>query len=167
MTLFEITAATILALTSNAGMNGKYVYNTEFDNNNVVTSQTVYDEDYECGGCYLTEKMKYNFAYDDQQRLTSKETLKWNAETSKWENDRLLRYNYDSDGYTVEFAYWNKNSHAYSDVKEKCSYSVIGDNLLEVATYKWNGSTKSFEVASRDAIYDPNSESLMAGMNLK
>lgn len=159
MTLFGITAATILALTTNASVNGKYVYNIEC-NNNVVSSQTVYTQD--MSGKYLTQKLKYNFTYDAEKRLTSKETLRWNAESGKWENYKVQNYTYGTEGYSVELAYWNKTTQQYSDVMQKCEYSVIGDNVLEVATYNWNKETKSFELASREALYQPTGAALFA-----
>jgi hypothetical protein len=160
MTLIEITAATILALTTNAGINGKYVYNTECDNNNVVTSQTVYNTDY--SGRYLTNKLKYNFTYDEQNRLTGKETLRWNAEEGQWVNESMMNYTYNAEGYSVELAYWNKNVKLYSDAREKCEYTLVDNNIMEVATYKWNITTNSFEQASRDAIYTPTANAMLA-----
>jgi len=160
MTLIQITAATILALTTNAGINGKYVYNTECDSNNVVTNQTVYKTDY--SGRYLTNKLKYNFTYDDQKRLTSKETFRWNAEEGKWTNESMMSYTYGAEGYSVELVYWNKDANQYSDIRQKCEYTLVDTNIMEVAIYKWNTTTNSFEQASRDAIYAPISNSMMA-----
>ena len=160
MTLIQITAATILALTTNAGINGKYVYNTECDSNNVVTNQTVYKTDN--SGRYLTNKLKYNFTYDDQKRLTSKETFRWNAEEGKWTNESMMSYTYGAEGYSMELVFWNKTANQYSDVRQKCEYTLVDNNIMEVAIYKWNTTTNSFEQASRDAIYAPISNSMMA-----
>lgn len=160
MTIIEITAATILALTANAGMNGKYFYNTECDNNNMVSSQTVYNTDNRDGN--LTNKLKYNFTYDSQKRLLGKETMKWNDGSEQWERYSMMSYSYNTDGYTMSLAYWNVNAKAYTDMEQKCSYSSLGDNLVEVATYSWNKETKSFQLDNRNVMYNPSGENLMA-----
>jgi hypothetical protein len=160
MTIFEITAATVLALTTNAGINGKYFYNTERDNNNVVNSQTVYNVSTRDSN--LTRKLKYNFTYDSQKRLQGKETLKWNSVSAQWEHYSMLNFSYDSNGCALSLAYWNGRTKAYSDMEQKYSYSEIGDNLVEVATYTWNKETKAFELANRDVMYNPSGDDLMA-----
>lgn|SRR5574344_687192 len=162
MTLFEITAATIMALTSNAGMNGEYYYDTETENN-VVSSQTVYSDDN--AGNYLEKTYKYNFKYDEQNRLLSKETLKWDSSRQKWLNNSIRKYNYDADGYSVEYARWDEERQQYSDIKQKCDYSLVDENAIAVSTYNWNDNKKSYELASRDVIYNPNAERLFAKAN--
>ena len=54
--------------------NGNFAYNTEMEGE-TVAAQVVYlkSED----GKYLSNHLKYNYAYDEEGRLAQKEVLKW------------------------------------------------------------------------------------------
>ena len=38
--------------------------------------------------------MKYNYKYDDQNRMTESEALKWNSTKNTWGKDMCIRYAY-------------------------------------------------------------------------
>ena len=72
-----ITVATIfLASLSVSDNDCGFAYNVEMSDG-AVTSQYVYKSSDD--GRFLSYHLKYNYAYDERQRLVKKEILKWNA----------------------------------------------------------------------------------------
>ena len=77
-----ITAATVMAMYLNSlgTENSRYLYNAEMQNGKVA-SINVYDNSEK----YLSQKLQYRFLYDSDNRLVSKEALRWNAEAQQWQ----------------------------------------------------------------------------------
>lgn len=106
-----ITVATILLASISLFNNGsEYVYNTE-GHEDVISSTVVYKKSE--NGKFLSHHLKYNYTYDEQQRLVKKEVLKWNSCSATWENSHCLNYEYGASGYSIEYALWNKSASEY------------------------------------------------------
>ena len=60
------------------------IYNSE-EVNGMKVAETVYKMD----GNTLANYMKYNYKYDDQNRMTESEALKWNSTKNTWGNDHV------------------------------------------------------------------------------
>jgi Zn-finger domain-containing protein len=155
-----ITAATILWATLNAagGSSEGYAYNTEMEGDRVA-AQYVYKQS-ECGK-YLSQHLKYNFEYDEQQRLVKKEVLKWDAAAEKWRKSYCLHYVYDMLGYSVEYALWNDSEKDYSQVLAKQTYDEIEDGALRVALYNWDSDNGEWEMKEHTLMMI-SSEDLLA-----
>ena len=82
-----ISNVTISARTAESNL----VYNAE-EVNGVKVAETVYKRN----GDMLTNYMKYNYKYDDNQQMTENLSQKWNEDEKAWENDLCIRYTYDS-----------------------------------------------------------------------
>lgn len=148
-----ITVATILMASLNAFNNvSEYVYNTE-GSDNVVTSTVVYKKSE--GGKYLSHYLKYNYTYDEQQRLVKKEALKWNLYSEKWENSYCLDYIYDASGYSIEYALWNRVASDYTDVVAKQTYAEKMDGVMAVASYKWNNKGNGWVIEDNIVMMNP------------
>ncbi|WP_297328416.1 DUF3836 domain-containing protein [uncultured Bacteroides sp.] len=89
------------------------IYNSE-EVNGVMVGQTVYKTE----GTTLANYMKYNYKYDDQNRMTESEALKWNANKNTWANDLCIRYAYQGKSLTTTYYKWNNKKSEYVLVPE-------------------------------------------------
>lgn len=159
-----ITAATILLASLNASNNGSgYVYNTE-DSEDVVTATVVYKKSE--SGKYLSRHLKYNYTYDEQQRLVKKEAFKWNTYSEEWEKSHCLNYAYNASGYSIEYALWDKSESDYVNVVAKQTYDEHTDGSVAVASYKWNKSDKNW-VMKDNALMMNIGKTLLTSLELR
>ena len=84
------------------------IYNSE-EKDGVMVGQTVYKMD----GSTLANYMKYSYKYDDQQRMTESETMKWNSIKNAWENELRVCYTYQGKSLTTTYYKWNSKQKAY------------------------------------------------------
>ncbi len=133
------------------GVNGEagFAYNTEMANG-VVSAKTVYHKSTD--GKYLTQHLKYNYTYDEQQRLTKKEVLKWNGAAGKWEQSHCLIYVYDLAGYSVEYAMWNGKQGGYDAAIARQSYRDLQNGAVAVAQYRRDKADESWEVETNTVL---------------
>jgi hypothetical protein len=82
--------------------------------NGVKVAETVYKMD----GSTLANYMKYNYKYDDQNRMTENEALKWNAVKNTWTNDMCIRYAYQGKSVTTTYYKWNNKKNTYILIPE-------------------------------------------------
>ncbi|MCP3893471.1 MULTISPECIES: DUF3836 domain-containing protein [Bacteroides] len=92
---------------------GNLIYNSE-EKDGVMVGQTVYKMD----NGSLANYMKYNYAYDADQRMIESETLKWSSTNNQWENDLRITYAYSGKSITTNYYKWNKKTHTYVLVPE-------------------------------------------------
>lgn len=115
-TLKTLILSSILAVCGmnvNAANSNNLVYNSQ-EVDGLMIGQTVYKTD----GDLLANYMKYNYKYDDQKRMIENESLKWNSEENKWENDICIRYTYQGKSLTTTYYKWNKRKGEYVLVPE-------------------------------------------------
>lgn len=120
--MFVLSAALLIAsFTASARNNdGQLIYNP-IEENGMTVGQTVYKMD----GNTLANYMKYNYKYDDQNRMTESEALKWNSTKNTWGNDMCIRYAYQGKTVTTTYYKWNSKKGEYILVPEM---TVIMDN---------------------------------------
>ena len=92
---------------------GQLVYNT-VEENGVMVGKTVY----KMNGSTLANYMKYNYKYEDDQRMIESETLKWNSTKEEWEKDLRINYTYEGKTVTTNYYKWNNKKRAYVLVPE-------------------------------------------------
>ena len=78
---------------------------------------------------FLHRHLKYNYIYDNSGRISQKEVLKWNESTQSFEKHHSLNFFY-TDDVTVEYALWNEQSNAYTDIKQKAVYRQTDSSVL-------------------------------------
>ena len=89
------------------------IYNAE-EVNGVKVSETVYKMD----GSTLTQYMKYNYKYNENQQMTENLSQKWNSIDNCWVNNLKICYTYDNKGITTEYYKWNSKKGAFILVPE-------------------------------------------------
>ena len=117
-----IVSALLLVCGLNASADNKsnLIYNSE-EVNGMKVAETVYKMD----GNTLANYMKYNYKYDDQNRMTESEALKWNSTKNTWGKDMCIRYAYQGKAMTTTYYKWNNKKGEYILVPEM---TVIMDN---------------------------------------
>ena len=142
-----ITVTAILLSTMNVHYNNdcKFAYNVEMAED-IVTSQVVYKKNFD--GKLLSHHLKYNYTYDEQQRLVKKEVLKWNAISEGWEPSHCLNYVYDQFGFTLTYALWNNEETDYTKNIAKQIYNDSMGGAMTITSYKWNKSECDWSVQS-------------------
>lgn len=118
LNLIKITLVAVIAFVANvtvfsANPDNNLIYNAE-EVNGVKVSETVYKMD----GNMLTNYMKYNYKYDDNQRMTENVSQKWNSMKNRWENDLCIRYTYSNKSITTEYYKWNARKKDFILVSE-------------------------------------------------
>lgn len=118
LNLIKITLVAVIAFVANvtvfsANPDNNLIYNAE-EVNGVKVSETVYKMD----GNMLTNYMKYNYKYDNSQRMTENISQKWNSVKNRWENDLCIRYTYDNKSITTEYYKWNAKKKDFILVPE-------------------------------------------------
>ena len=118
LNLIKITLVAVIAFVANvtvfsANPDNNLIYNAE-EVNGVKVSETVYKMD----GNMLTNYMKYNCKYDDNQRMTENVSQKWNSMKNRWENDLCIRYTYSNKSITTEYYKWNARKKDFILVPE-------------------------------------------------
>ena len=118
-----VLVAMVFAGISNAtvkAQNNNFITNEETVGD-LVVSKVIYRLD---GSLY--RHMKYDFTYDDQKRMATKEAFKWD-------------YTYSSNEITLVYARWNDSHRAYDAAVEKSVYELNDANMpVAYMNYKWN-----------------------------
>ena len=91
-----------------AKMNNNLIYNAQ-EVNGLKVAETVYKKD----GNMLTNYMKYNYKYNDNNQMTENMSQKWNVNKNCWENDLCIRYTYDNKSVTTEYYKWNSKKNDF------------------------------------------------------
>lgn len=114
----------------------------EVKEGDLVTSKVIYRMD---GS--LHRHMKYDFSYDNQNRITGKEAFKWDGSHEKWVPYFKITYLYGGSEITMEYARWNERRKAYIDSVEKTVYEMNEQNMpIAYMNYKWNESGSDWTV---------------------
>ena len=113
-TLLIVTVALFTSLNLSArSSENNLIYNAE-EVNGVKVSETVYKMD----GSTLTQYMKYNYKYNENQQMTENLSQKWNSIDNCWVNNLKICYTYDNKGITTEYYKWNSKKGAFILVPE-------------------------------------------------
>ncbi len=145
MKLFTIAAVAVISLFDTVSANNNFVYNTDETGN----ESTKYVYRLDDSGKYLTNHLQYNFTYDEQGRILTKQAYSWNTGKQLWEPyyQMYYRYNNLSQGYTVEYARWDAKTESYSAGMEKATYGMDDANqLVCYQGYKWDKQTQEWNI---------------------
>lgn len=155
-----ITVATVVTMYMNAvnGTDANYMYNGEMEDG-VVNKIEVYERN---DKQQMEQKMEYCYHYDEQGRLSDKETLSWDEAKKSWTKSCRLTYKYYKNGYNVELSHWNNEKQAYDLPSEVTLYRSQAPNLTTVKTYKMNDRQDNMYLTSSMVVMEPIENSLLA-----
>ena len=126
--LFRIMVLVVIIIAGAMSAEMKAQNSTFVTNEEVVNNQVVSKVIYKLDG-YLYNHMKYNFTYDAENRVSSKEVLKWDASKKAWMPYYKINYSYAGSEMTLAYSHWNKNHKSYDNVSEESIYQVDQDNV--------------------------------------
>lgn len=112
-TLILFSFLFVCGINASADNKSNLIYNSE-EVNGMKVAETVYKME----GYALANYMKYNYKYDDQNRMTESEALKWNGGKEAWDKDMCIRYAYQGKSVTTTYYKWNKKKNDYVLVPE-------------------------------------------------
>lgn len=110
----------------------------------------------------VAQKIEYRYEYDEQGRLSNKETLSWDEAKKEWQKSSRLSYKYFKNGYNVEVSSWNADKQAYDLPSEVTLYRSQAPNLTTVKTYKMNETHDNMYLTSRTVVMEPLGTNLLA-----
>ena len=110
----------------------------------------------------VAQKIEYRYEYDEQGRLSNKETLSWDEAKKEWQKSSRLSYKYFKNGYNVEVSSWNADKQAYDLPSEVTLYRSQAPNLTTVKTYKMNETHDNMYLTSRTVVMEPIGTNLLA-----
>ena len=132
MILLGILIASFSYTGLKAQENGNFITNEE-KVGDLIVSKVIYKLD---GSLY--RHMKYDFTYDEQKRMTSKEAFKWDARREKWNPYFKIDYTYSDGQITLTYARWNEAHKAYDAQVEKSVYELNENNMpVACVNYQW------------------------------
>ena len=92
-------------------------------------------------GKYLSPLLKYEFTYDDKNQLLSKEAFRWNIFRQIWEQSFHLKFSYQENTVTAEYARWDYHKKSYQPYTQKAVYKINNDTFTTYSFYIRNSST--------------------------
>jgi len=126
-----------VSLASGKGNFPKYFFDNE-GAKVMAESQTICVYDENSGS--VNPNVKIIFGYNENGRVIEKKILRWDKNKSDWNHSYCLKYTYQEDAVTIEFALWNKRKGKYDDFTERTVYKVDANKLTACNFYRKNSS---------------------------
>lgn len=137
MNVFTALALAVITqvnlLNTQAMAQNNFITNEEVKNN-LVVSRTIYKQD----GNYLHNHMRYEFTYDEQNRLISKTASKWDGTVDKWIPYFQMTYRYEANEVIMSYARWSESQETFSKDKKETVYE-LNKNNIPVACHQVTG----------------------------
>ena len=93
--------------------------------NELVVAKTIFKQD----GSQLYRHIRYEFVYDEQNRLASKEAYKWDGARDQWKPYFKMSYQYGDDEITMSYARWNESHKAFDKDLKESVYELNDENM--------------------------------------
>lgn len=110
-------------------------------------------------GKYLQLHLKYDFIYDQANRLSQKEAYRWNADKREWTPYYKQTFVYNNSQIEMYYTKWNKQKKAYNPVYEKAIYTIADSGVIAYTNYKRTGPDKWKQVTG---FFNQNPNRLIA-----
>ena len=129
MNLFKAFALVVLTVVSSfnvvsVAQEANFITNEEVENN-LVVAKTIYKQD----GNYLYNHMRYEFTYDEADRLVSKTAAKWDGAVDEWVPYFQMTYRYESDEIIMNYARWDEARKTFSKDPKQTIYELNEENI--------------------------------------
>lgn len=127
---------------------GNFITNEEVKND-LVVSKTIFRQD----GAYLYNHMRYEFTYDNENRLTGKIASKWDGAKDQWIPYFKMSYQYDNNEITMSYARWNQAHKAYDKNVKRSVYEMNDENMpVAFKSYKKDSERTNWTLVSYNRI---------------
>lgn len=155
-----ITVATVAAMYMNlAGspVENGYNYNARI-NGGKVEQISVYAKN----EGMLSNKLQYDYVYDEAGRLAVQVAKTWNSSRNRWENYYELNYNYDETGYSLVRCDYNKRTGKFDKHVGKYTYEMLDGNVMAVNSYRWDKNCNDYAMVDNILVMNPTPDVLYA-----
>ena len=117
--------------------------------NDLVVAKTIFKQD----GTYLYNHMRYEFTYDNENRLTGKTASKWDSLQSRWTPYFKMSYQYENNEIIMSCDRWNKAHKAYDKDMKKSVYEMNEENMpVAYKSYEKNSEKSNWTLVSYNRI---------------
>jgi hypothetical protein len=88
-----------------------YMYDTKEENGKIVSKTIFVQKD-----GLLDKQLMYEFAYNDEGKVTEKKASRWNSTLDQWEPFYLISYQYGQEPGNIHsvYALWDKKAKGYT-----------------------------------------------------
>ena len=66
----------------------------------------------------------------------------------------IIYYFFYTDDVTVEYALWNEQSNAYTDIKQKAVYRQTDSSVLRYLSYEWDEKNNDWSLTADHHMTD-------------
>ena len=122
--MVAVVMASVMNFSASASNPTQYVKNEEMTGE-LMTAKTIFKN--EDGRLY--RHLRYTYAYDIENRVTSKEASKWDSSKEAWIPYFKMDISYANNEVELSYARWNSKSNAYDNNIEKTVYEMNDDNV--------------------------------------
>ena len=119
-----VTNFSSMVKTAEEGVAVTVFFNEEVQND-LIVAKTIFKQ----SGTYLYNHMRYEFTYDDENRLTNKTASKWDGVKEKWIPYFRMSYQYADNEITLSYARWNEKHQSYDKDVRKSVYEMNAENM--------------------------------------
>lgn len=111
--VLKVVAVAVTLLLS-VNTNATIVKEKKYFTNEVVEQELVVSKIvYEMNGT-LIPYMRYDYTYDEKERITHIEVFKWDNISDEWNPNYKTSYVYNPDTIDVELGYWNEKEKKFN-----------------------------------------------------
>ncbi|AVM52742.1 uncharacterized protein DUF3836 [Bacteroides zoogleoformans] len=149
--LFKAMAFAAMIMTTAMNMEvkaqeGNFITNEEVKND-LVMAKTIFKQE----GSYLSKQFRYEFTYDEQNRLTGKQASKWDSVNEQWMPYYKMTYTYGTEEIIVDYARWNEKHRAYDKDVQRSRYELNDENMpVAQKIYRQDAATHEWTMVSFD-----------------
>ena len=122
--MLAVVMASVMNFSANASNPTQYVKNEEMTGE-LMTAKTIFKNE----DGHLYRHLRYTYAYDIENRVTSKEASKWDSSKEAWIPYFKMDISYANNEVELSYARWNSKSNAYDNNIEKTVYEMNDDNV--------------------------------------
>ncbi len=118
----------VCSMSMSAASPRNYLHDTKEENGKIV-SKTIFLEDQGL----LNQQVKYEFAYNADDKVKEKKAFRWNKKEAVWEPFFVISYTYNNETGDIHSVYgmWNKKTNDYSlNLQEMISPASAYDEIF-------------------------------------
>lgn len=109
--IFGFVLVFVCSMIVNAASPKNYMYDTKEENGKIVSKTVFLNED-----GLLNKQVMYEFAYNEDGKVSEKKACRWNRTNDKWEPFFKISYEYNNETGDIHTVYgmWNSKKKDYS-----------------------------------------------------
>lgn len=103
-----VTISSFCSVSAKSNISNNIIYNLE-EKDGILVGQTLYKQE----GKELSQYLKYNYVYDNQNRIVENNILRWDEDNNRWGKALTVRYQYDGQNVNTKSYIWDASRQEY------------------------------------------------------